>query len=137
MKRARGQRGRVDGQEGGRWAKGESGGPEEGGWWQVSVGGGSLRAWALGEISQQHVPCFDWEACSTLRASACHCGAVASAMEMLVVVLDTGLHVGPGQGCVTWGHGCGCQHTMQEVGEEKGASVNMNIHAMTQCHGLK
>ena len=44
----------------------------------------SLRACALGEISLQHVPCFDLETHSTFRAvlidvSAHRCGAAASA----------------------------------------------------------
>ena len=38
--KARGRRGRADGQEGGRWVKGEGGGHEEVVWGQVSVGDG-------------------------------------------------------------------------------------------------
>ena len=43
----------------------------------------TLRVQALGEISQQHVPCFDLEACSTFRAdaSAHHCSTAALARD--------------------------------------------------------
>ena len=121
--------------------KGESGGPKEGGWWQVSVGGSSLHVWVLGDISWQHIPCFDSEACSAFHAVPMPVLAIVVQQHqrwmMPVVVLDTTPHAGPGWGCVTWGHGHGYQHMMWEVGEEKGGNLNMNIHAMTQCHGLK
>ena len=60
-----------------------------------------------------------------------------SLVGVLQAVLDTTPHSGPGWGCITRGHGRGCQHTMQEVGKEKGGSLNANIHAVTQCHGSK